>query len=282
MNGKDRPKIGLVLGGGGARGLAHIGVLKQFVRNGIPIDLLAGASMGGFVAAAFAAGVSALELDTVAVRMARISRLMRLVNLSGPRRGLIESSRLHAYLCDLVGKDTTIEGLPIPLALTAVDLISGQLVALRQGSLANAIQATMAVPGLFSPVPWGEARLADGGLLNNVPVDAVRAMGAGFTIAVDVSPSLPVNLPDRGQAAEAEWPAWFPAFARDFYVAELIMISALTEIRLREARPELIIRPALPAGISIFWGFHRAAEAITAGEVAVLQAMPELEKLLKS
>jgi NTE family protein len=282
MKAAGRPKVGLVLGGGGARALAHIGVLKVFNRHDIPIDILTGASMGGFIAAAYAAGISILELDAEAVRMTRLTRMMRLVDLSGPRRGLIEGNRVRAYLCDLLGKDTRIENLAIPLALPAVDLSSGQVIVQREGSLVDAVQATIAVPGLFSPVAAGERRLVDGGLLNNIPVDVARSMGAELTIAVDVSPSILLDQTEGVKSGEKEWPAWFPAFARDFYLAELLMVSALTDIHLREARPEIIIRPSLPPGISIFWGFTRAAEAIEAGEQAACQTLPDIEELLKS
>ncbi len=282
MGASSRPKIGLVLGGGGARGLAHIGVLKVFERKGIPIDILAGTSMGGIIAGAYAAGISSVELEAEAERLTHVSSIMRLVDLSGPHRGLIEGKRLRVYLCERLGRETAIENLPIPLALPAVDLVSGQQVVLRQGLLVDAVQATMAVPGLFSPVYMGDYQLCDGGLLNNIPVDVARGMGADITVAVDVSPSYLQNPSDSGETAGEVWPAWFPTFARDFYIAELIMVSALTEIHLREARPEIIIRPTLPPGISVFWGFSRAAEAIQAGEKAALDILPDLEELLKS
>jgi NTE family protein len=282
MDTSSRPKVGLVLGGGGARGLAHIGVLKVFESRGIPIDILTGTSMGGLIAGAYAAGKSPTELEAEAVRMTHISSMMRLVDLSGPRRGLIEGKHIRAYLCDLLGKDTTMENLSIPLALPAVDLVRGKQVVLRKGLLVDAVQATMAVPGLFTPVTTGEYQLSDGGLLNNIPVDVARGMGADITVAVDVSPSFIQDLSDRNETGEKEWPSWFPPFARDFYIAELIMVAALTEIHLREARPEIVIRPCLPPGISIFWGFTRAGEAIEAGEQAALQIMPDLEELLKS
>jgi NTE family protein len=282
MIGSHRPKIGLVLGGGGARGLAHIGVIKVLTRYGIPIDCLAGCSIGGFIAAAFATGLTTLELDAEALRMTRIRRLMRLVDLSGPRRGLIEGNRVRAYLCDLLGKDTRIEDLSIPLAFPTVDLPTGQLIVLQKGSLVDAVHATMAVPGLFTPVSLGGCQLVDGGLLNNVPVDLARKMGADITIAVDVSPGSNQAAAGKSELDENAWPAWLPPFARDFYQAELIMVSALTEIRMREAQPEILIRPCLPAGISIFWGFTRACEAIEAGEQAALQILPDLMERLKS
>ena len=280
MNNNRRPKIGLVLGGGGARGLAHIGVLKVFDRQGIPIDILVGSSMGGFVAAAYAAGLSTLELDAEAVRMTRLNQMMRLVDLSGPRRGLIEGSRMRAYLGGLLGKETTFEDLPIPLALPAVDLPTGRLIVQRKGRLVDAVLATMAVPGLFTPVCVDGYELVDGGILNNVPVDVASSMGADITIAVDVSPAVVRDPSELNQAGDDDWPGWFPYFARDFYLAELLMVSALTEIHLREARPDILIRPSFPAGISIFWGFTRAAEAIQAGELAALQVLPDIREML--
>lgn len=275
-------KTGLVLGGGGARGFAHIGVLKVLSKAGIPVDYLTGSSMGGFIAAAYASGLSTLELDVEAVRMTRITRLMRLVDLTGPRRGLIVGARLREYLCELFGAQSRFEDLAIPLALTAVDLLTGQLIIQREGRLVDAVLATMAVPGLLPPVEIEGRRLVDGGLLNNIPVDVARQMGAELTVVVDVSPALSGDPSGGRTAGEEQWPAWFPAFAQDFYLAELIMISALSEIHLREAHPDLVIRPIFPPGISIFWGFTRAAEAIQAGELAAQACLPELERLLKA
>lgn len=274
-------KVGLVLGGGGARGFAHIGVLKVFSRAGIPVDCLAGSSMGGFIAAANASGLSTLELDVEAVRMTRLTRLVSLVDLAGPRRGLIVGARLREYLCSLFGPETQIDALPVPLALTAVDLLTGKLVILREGKLVDAVMATLAVPGLLPAVEMDGRRLVDGGILNNIPVDVARGMGAEVTIAVDVSPRLCGEQGELGPSGQ-EWPGWFPAFAQDFYLAELIMVSALSAIHLQEAQPDLVILPSLPPGVSIFWGFTRAAEAIQAGELATQECLPELERLLKA
>jgi len=246
-------------------------------REGIPVSFLAGSSMGGLIAALYAAGWSGEQLEEEVLRMSRIHQLFKLVDVSRSRRGLLEGNRVRGYLRELLEKDLTFDDLRIPLALTAVDLRTGCEVILREGSLYDAILATIAVPGLFSPVRKDNFLLVDGGVLNNVPADVVRLMGADVVVAVDVSPTFPMEIADEsGMKGEDDIPSLFPGFAIGFYVAELIMVSALTQVRLREMQPDILLRPSIPSNISIFWGLTHAAEAIVAGEESVLLALPDL------
>ena len=273
-----RPRIGLALSGGGARGLAHIGLLSVFEREGIPVDCIAGASMGGIVAAAYAAGVPAAEMCRKGMQLSHLSELVRLVDLGPFRRGLLEGERIRAYIAGLFPEGLTFADLRIPLALPAVDLVSGRSVSLCEGSVLDAVLATTALPGLFSPVQAGPWQLVDGGVLNNLPVDLVRRMGAEVVIAVDVQLNPAIQPPWQDLPEPPRWPVPLPDFFLDIYRAELIMIARLTEIGLRETPPELLIRPPIPLDITMFLGFPRAAEIISAGEQAAVEALPALRR----
>lgn len=276
-----RPFLGLALGGGGARGLAHIGVLKAFERHNIPIDCLAGSSMGGILTAAYAAGNSAADLEAVAMRFSQLSNLFRLLDLALPRDSLIEGHRIRTYLSHLIPETLTFADLEIPAALTAVDLLTGAEHILREGSVLQAVLATAAFPGLFPPVRSGDALLIDGGVLNNVPADVTRALGAEVVVAVNVVPQFPRQHSPEETESPHILPHFLPRSLDYIYQAEMIMTEGLTAARLRKARPELILRPSIPFDVSVFLGFTHAAETIAAGEQAALQALPQLENLLR-
>ena len=166
----SKPKLGLALSGGGARGVAHIGVLRVFEEVGIQPDCLSGTSMGGVIAAGYAAGMSTYQLEEVVVEFAKFRTMMRLADPTLPRSGLFQGKRLLEFMEEyLEGKKFA--DLSVPLTLVAVDLNSGQEVHLRDGSVAGAVRATISVPGLLSPVERDGMQLVDGGLLNNLPVD---------------------------------------------------------------------------------------------------------------
>jgi NTE family protein len=268
-----RPVIGLALGGGGARGLAHIGVLKVFEREGIPIDCLAGASMGGIIAAAYAAGYSASVLEAEALKLANPRHLLRLIDPVPPRRGLFAGERVHAYLSTKLGHETTFDQLRRPLALTAVDARSGTEIVLREGIVVDAVRATMAVPGVFEPVEQDGYSLIDGGVLNNVPADRVRELGAEIVIAVDVNME-----PDEAGTWEK---AALPGAMVELWRAISIMVVALTEVKLREAQPELVLRPQIPEGVTAFSGLNRASDIIATGEAAAEAVLPILRQLIR-
>lgn len=274
-----QPVVGLALSGGGARGLAHIGVLKVLEREGIPINCLAGTSMGGLLAASYAAGWSAAELEAEAVRMASVRQLLSLIDRNLPRRGLLTGERVRAYIAEKLGEELTFADLRLPLAMNAVDLISRQEVILHDGSVVDAVRATTAVPGVFSPLEVNGYRLVDGGLINNVPVGLARELGAEIVIAVDIS------LESSGTAAAGSdsrdtLSIPVPHIARDVWRAEKIMLNALTGFSLRENTPEVMVLPVIPASVTTFTGFTHAEEIIKAGEKAANAMLPAIREAI--
>lgn len=273
-----RPTIGLALGGGGARGLAHIGVLEVFEREKIPIDCIVGTSMGGIIAALYSAGLSPEQLTEVAHYLSNVRNILKFVDITPPQRGIIKTDRIRAYIASLLGDCKDFENLRIPIALTAVDMRTKKVVYLTQGSVVDACMATSAVPGLFPPVEVDSKLLVDGGVLNNVPANAVRKMGAEFVIAVDVNYRLDqehtwVDLPKDSLIRK-----FLPAFALDLYQAELIMTSTITEINLSKARPDIILNPPVPPDVNIFFGFTHALDTIQHG---IHVAEEQIEKIIE-
>ena len=275
------PRLGLVLGGGGARGLAHFGVLRVLHREKIPIACIAGTSMGGLVGALFAAGVPAERVEEEVLRLSRVTEQIRLVDVDLSAAGLsIRGRRIYNFMADLLGEDLTFADLPLPLAMVAVDIHTGREVILQGGLVIDAVRATISVPGVFMPVDLGDYRLVDGGVLDNVPVDVARGMGATRTIAVDVLPSFSVNVPGRDPVETGLQLAFAPRQLTEVYHVLMIMIAALTESRLRQYPPDLLIRPALSPSITLLSGFNRAEEMIAAGEAATEAALPAIRALL--
>jgi len=274
-------QVGLALGGGGARGLAHIGVLKAFQREAIEVDCLAGTSMGGVIAAGHAAGLSIESMEEQAHRLASARYWLSMVDRSLPRRGLLVGQRVSKHMAVYLG-ERSFEDLRIPLTLVATDLNSGRAVYLTRGSLLEAVRATISVPGMFAPVERDDQLLVDGGLLDNLPVDAVRRMGAGVVIAVDVtsderfalqaSPALPRPRVVPNGLAEA-----MEVLGRSV----TLMIAEMSRLRLAEFPPDVIIRPALSPEMTAFGGFSRASDIIALGEHAAAEALPRIRQALE-
>jgi len=271
-----RHSVGLALSGGGARGLAHIGVLKVLEREAIPTDLLAGTSMGGLVATMSAAGMSALDLEREARRMACVRRMVPLIDPTIRQRGILSGQRVAAYLTQHLG-DRTFDDLDIPLALTAVDILSQREVVLTRGRLVDAVRATTAIPGLFAPVPHGNRLLVDGGVLNGLPTDVARTMGADVVIAVDV------RTPPRPDlfshiAARPYVPTGPASTLGSLWSSLNAMQAEIGRLHLSQSPPDVIIRPVLREGTSALGSFLQAGEIIAAGERAAEAAMPEIRQ----
>ena len=281
MSAVTGPRLGLVLGGGGARGLVHFGVLRVLQREKIPIHCIAGTSMGGLVGALFAAGVPSQRVEEEVLRLSRVTEQIRLVDVDLSAAGLsIRGRRIYNFMADLLGEELTFADLPMPLAMVAVDIHSGREVILQGGLVIDAVRATISVPGVFMPVDLGDYRLVDGGVLDNVPVDVARGMGATRTIAVDVLPSFSVNMPGQQPVETGLQLAFAPRQISEIYQVLMIMIAAQSENRLRQYPPDLLIRPALPPSVTLLAGFNRAAELIAAGEEATEAALPAIRELL--
>lgn len=275
-----RKKLGLALGGGGARGLAHIGVLKVFERHGISVDLLAGVSIGGVIGALYFAGHPMQEVEREVLRIGKPKELVKLVDPGFLQGGVLKGWRLANYLAEKLGAGLTFADLPKPLALVAVDLNSGQEVLLHSGLVVEALRASISVPGVFVPVERGSLRLVDGGILNNVPADVARSLGAEVVIAVDVLPDFSHNRPGEPPVVAPLAPARAPRSYSELWHVELVMVSAITQYRLAQARPEVLIRPVLPVDMDLFIGFDRAEIAIQAGEAAAEAALPAIWEAL--
>lgn len=206
---KQRPKVGLVLGGGGSRGAAEVGVLQVIEEIGIPIDYVAGTSIGAIVGAFFANGIKADSIESLfkSQDWSRVFSGSFLLNRS-----------IEVYLEEVghLPDSMSFDKLSIPFRCVAVDIKKVEEIVLDSGSVARAIHASMAIPGVFKPVEWRGRRLVDGGVLNNLPVDVVKAMGADIAIAVDLSQKKVKERPrknydeHKGWLRHLQWIAWRP------------------------------------------------------------------------
>ena len=176
-----KPKIGLALSGGGARGFAHIGAIKAFEEAGFAFDVIAGTSAGSIVGALFSFGVPLQTIEGAAeyLKVEDVRDSTFIFSTSNP-------SNIEAILRNLIG-DAMFSDLKIPFCAVTCDLVSGQEIRLDRGSVARAVSASCCVPGIFKPVIWGDYHLIDGGIKNVLPADAVRDMGADFVVGVEVN-----------------------------------------------------------------------------------------------
>ena len=184
----QRKKVGLALGGGGARGFCHIGVLQVLEENGIPVDFVSGCSMGAIVGGCYCAGVPLNDLQMIAQKITQ--RVVMDIDISKRRYGLVRGKRAVKTIQPLVG-DARIEDCRIPFRATATDVRSGTLKVLENGKLIDAMRASMSIPVAFHAVETEKEILVDGGVLERIPIDCCRAMGADVVIAVDALGGVP-------------------------------------------------------------------------------------------
>lgn len=178
---QNRPKIGLALGSGAARGFAHIGVIKVLQANDIPVDFVAGSSIGAVIGALFCAGI---PLDWIAKLLGSLKN-SHIIDFSITKRGLIEGKKIEELL-KLILRRKTFKELDIPLSIVATDLEKGEKVVFSEGEIVSAIRASISIPGIFPPAIYDGKVLVDGGIVDRVPAGVVRAMGADIVIGVDV------------------------------------------------------------------------------------------------
>lgn len=277
---KQHKLLGLALGGGGARGLAHIGVLKVLNRNGIKISYLSGCSMGGIIASTYAIGLPIEEIESIARRLNNKREILKLVDRTPNRRGLLAGRNIRKYLSNHIDPSAQIEDALIPLVMNAVDLISGKEILLDKGNLLDSIMATTAVPGFFPPVEMGPYRLVDGGVLNDVPVKHLKGTMAEVILAVEVHQRNQDNDSPIDSHRYEHIPLPLPGIVQDFYRVEMIMTSTLVEKNLQEFPPDIMVSPSIPDDITSLFGFNRVNEIIQAGEEAMEDKLPELLHLL--
>lgn len=255
-----RSGIGLALGGGFARGYAHLGVLQEFERHQIPIACIAGSSIGSILGAAYAGGVPLQRI----IGKCREIRFRDFARWRVSRYGLASNDRLGA-LVHRFFDSRQFEDLEIPLAIVATDLGSGDPLVFRQGSLADAIRASCAFPGLFEPVQIGTRYLADGGLVAPVPTRAARELGAETVVGVSV------GMHDGHRGAPRNI---FQVFSRAVSAAQKHQSEAW------ERHADLVLRPVVQ---SLAWDdFELIDEALGAGAAAARTAIPQIKKLLAS
>ena len=253
---RRQARIGLALGGGAARGFAHVGVIQVLEEAGLHPHYVAGTSAGSLVAALYASGKSPQELRRVAETMeeAEITDwMLPLLN-----RGALRGEALAKYVNTQVG-GKSIEQMKIPLGIVATDLRNGEVVTFRRGNTGSAVRASSAVPAVFQPVRIGEREYVDGGLVAPVPVKQAREMGANFVIAVDIS-----SDPEGSQTSDT-----FQILMQTF----TIMGKSINTLALREA--EFVVRPPLTGVKSADFGARR--RSIEAGRSAMLAMLPQLK-----
>lgn len=256
-------KIGLVLGGGAARGFAHIGVIKALESQGIVPDIVVGTSAGSLVGALYAAGNNGFALHKLALEMEEAAISDWSVPLFAKSSGVLKGEALQNFVNKTVN-NTPLEKLKIPFGAVATNLHTGAPVLFRRGNVGMAVRASSAVPGVFQPVKVGEQTYVDGGLVSPVPVRFAREMGADFVIAVNISVQ-----PD-GQPAASALEMLLQTFA--------IMGQSINHYELKEA--DIVIRPGL-AGMK-GGDFAGRNLAILAGEQALMGQITEIRQKLKA
>lgn len=258
---KKPPKIGLALGGGAARGFAHVGVITALEEAGIKVDMVVGTSAGSLVGAIYASGRNAAALQDIALKMEEAEITDWTLPFFG--RGILRGEALANYVNRQVN-NKLIESLPIPFGVVVTDLRSGQGVMFQRGDTGLAVRASSSVPSVFNPVKIGDREYVDGGLVAPVPVRYAKQMGAELIIAVDIS-----SAPE-GNAADGTVAVLLQTFA--------IMGKSINDYALQGA--DVVIRPEL---VGVKSGdFTAKRRAIDAGKLAMQRQIPQLKALIEA
>jgi NTE family protein len=250
-------KVALVLGGGAARGFAHIGVLKVLEMNNIKADMIFGTSAGSFIGSLYAYGFNAFQIQKMALEIERGD----IIDITIPDNGFIKGDLLEEYI-NRMTRNTTLEKLRIPFYAIATDIQSGKEIVFAVGNTGKAVRASCSIPGIFMPVRIGDRVYVDGSVVSPVAVDAARARGATIIIAVDISSDLDTAAPSG---------------AIDTILQSInIMASKISAGQL--SRADIIIRPLVGHVGSA--DFSKRHEAILEGERAALLALPRIKEML--
>ncbi len=308
--------VGIALGSGSARGLAHIGVLKALEEAGIRVGYVAGTSIGALIGGAYAAGISIEEMEEI-TRQLDWKRLLRFFMPKFSRGAIISDRMVMDFLNSLYG-DMRIEDLHLPFCAVAADLVTGSRVIITKGRLADAVRASVSIPIIFKPVRRRERILVDGGLVDPIPVEAVQNMGASVVVAVPLTRPRQLNqhLSPPSVVLKRKGPTRFKRVQRispildrlsqffhadnelttgktnddqaetvaenDFNLVKTFLQSIkvaeseITNLRLEATSPDIIIYPAVEDLQA--WDFHKAAETIAAGEKAAREVLESLNK----
>jgi NTE family protein len=276
-----RPRVALALGGGGMRGAAHVGVLRVLMKAGIPIDMIAGTSMGAIVGGLYSAGISIgglqIKFDdgslmksfmNVPLAVAPVVTLPRTL-AHREYDGLYTGSKFRKFLDHSVPQyERNIENLEIPFAAVALNLVDGKPYALTRGNLGYALQASSAVPGLREPVQIGRQLFVDGGVVDNIPVDVARAMGGDLVIAVDVD--------ERFDQVPLESFKVLGSVTKRIVNLQLASSDAM-----QLQRADIVIHPDVDGIGLISTKTRDSKQAIASGEKAAWEAIPAIQNKLR-
>ncbi|PLY00174.1 MAG: patatin [Desulfuromonas sp.] len=305
----NQTAVGLALGSGAARGLSYIGVIDALENAGIRIQMLAGTSIGALIGALYASGIPVNQMEQVACSL-NWRRLASLIDPIIPTSGLIDGKKVTRFIDELLPVKS-FEELEIPLAVTATDIETGELIVIRKGSLLAAIEAAIAFPGIFAPVQIGDQFLVDGGICAPVPTDVVRNMGAEYIIGVcaipevekqyseAISPASTQKSDKKGflEHFNSEWientfrEVWQgknnksdnrpqpirkpPGLFRVFAQSVAIMENQINALRIDKDQIDLLIRPELREFRLL--EFHRARQIIDRGKEAATAALLQIK-----
>ncbi|GAA4712795.1 patatin-like phospholipase family protein [Brevibacillus fulvus] len=258
MGQKQKPKVGLALGSGGARGFAHIGVLKILERHGVEIDMLAGSSMGSLIGAVYANGLEPHMIEKLALHLKRKHWL----DLTVPNLGFIAGDKIK-QLIRLLTHGKRIEELNKTFAVVATDIETGERVVFDSGPVDQAVRASISIPGIFVPERVGDRLLVDGGVIDRVPITVVREMGADIVIAVDV----------------AQFDTKMKVGTIFDVIAQTIDVMEREILRLNMLSADLVIRPDVGHYSSI--AYNSIQEIIAEGERTALRFVDEIKELIQ-
>jgi len=258
----NRPKIALVLGGGAARGFAHVGVIRALEQERIPIDLIVGTSVGSLIGAVYAYDLNSFELEWTAFKLEK-EHLFDYALLSAVMgMGMVKGDKLEEFVKAKV-PIKNIEDLKLPFAAVATDLNRGTRVVLDRGPVARAVRASSAIPGVFEPVKHQGRLLVDGGVIDNIPVSVAREKKADIVIAVDIGENV-----------------------RNFKISNLVdvMLQSVNimfneNVGFKKKEADILIRPSV--GSVAMLDFSKKKEAMRAGIDATRAAMPEIKKAIQ-
>jgi len=268
-----KPKIGLALSGGAARGLAHVGVLEVLQKEGIPIDMIAGTSAGAVMGAIYASGQEPRKMIEQALE-ASGKKFTPYIDPALPRTGFLKGRKIKNLLSGFIGGNISFTDLKIPFACVTTDIYTGEEVVIDSGLVLDALRATISIPGIFTVVKHQGRYLVDGGLTTPVPVNVVKRMGADFIIAVNVNPVVSDRMGKSSQKRHKahKEPTLLQILMQSFYITTY----SLARSSLGEA--DIVIEPYMPhigAG-----DFSKAGEMITRGQHAAREALPEIKRKL--
>ncbi len=259
----EKIKVGLALGSGAARGLAHIGVLHVLQREGIHVDMVTGTSIGSIVGAFCALGKTCEEILEVAHRVGS-HRFNYLVDLNIPKTGLIKGKKVEELLKGFYGK-ATFRDCVKPFKCVATDIDNGEEIVLDEGPLWKAVRSSISIPVIFSVTNHKERYLVDGALVNPVPVRQLKEMGADFIIAVNV-------IPERNITGKTE-PNIFDVIMQTLHIVEYSAVKASVE------GADVVLEPEVES--FALTDFNRVDELVEKGVLCAEKAMPQIKKLLR-